>query len=157
MSQKVIDYGNMPHVSLDFMNRDHREAVDLLNQLGSCVAGIDTGESSSEGIAKVFAELIQHHKEHFDGENEEMIRLDFPAKAPHIVDHERAISQMQAELEAWEEQGDLLRLKNYVEKTLPGWLMNHIVTRDTVMAAFLARLLKNGELKDSRYTPQAAD
>ena len=153
MSQKVIDYGNMPHVSLDFMNRDHREAVDLLNQLGNCVAGIDTGESSPKEISQVFAQLVQHHKEHFDGEKEEMIRLDFPAQTPHIAEHERAIGQMQAELEAWKEQGDLPRLKSYVEKVLPGWLMNHIVTMDTVMAAFLARLLESGELQGSRYTP----
>ena len=134
-----MDFNDVPNVALDFMNRDHKEATDLINQLLSLISATENGEAKIEEINTLLAELFTHNSEHFAREEEQMLKFNFPAYPIHKAAHERVIAEMTTEISSWQRNNDLPRLKEYVGQTLPDWFIGHIETMDTMTAMFVVR------------------
>ena len=135
----MIDFNQVPKVALDFMNDDHEEATKITNALQTLVGAADNGESNPQGITDTLQELLTHCQEHFAREEAQMQKVDFPPYPVHQGEHQRVLDEMEAQLQAWQQDEDLSRLKQYVEQDLPEWFVGHIECMDTVTAMFISQ------------------
>lgn len=133
----MIDFNNVPKVALDFMNNDHEEATRITNELMSLV---EAGATDSPTVASSLLHLLKHCQEHFSREEAQMQQIQFPPYPVHKGEHERVLAEMEGELTAWQESGDLERLKHYLFVTLSNWFIDHIACMDTVTAQFIVRM-----------------
>lgn len=124
----------LPQVALDFMNEDHSEVVELINQL---LLALDTGED--EEVTRLLQAFINHNREHFAREEEEMIRVNFPPYSCHKGEHERVLEELAGVSSLWATNQDRDALQNYLTDTAANWLVNHISTMDTVTAMFVSQ------------------
>ena len=135
----MIDFNDVPKVELDFMNHDHEEATNLVNQLQSLIEAAESGEDKTEEITQALKALYKHNEEHFAREEEQMQKFNFPPFPVHQGEHQRVLEVMQEEIEAWQAGQNIARLKSYIVDTLPRWFISHIESMDTVTAMFIAR------------------
>jgi len=131
----LIPQSAVPSVDVDFMNYDHAEAADLINEVDALL----TEGAEPERIEKVLVALFEHTREHFAREEEEMRTVGFPAYPLHKVEHDRILGELDEELAAFGRTQDVGDIASYVRGVLPGWLLDHISTMDTVTAQFIAR------------------
>ena len=71
-----------------------------------------------------------------------MEEYQFPAREQHRHEHQQFLRNMNIECRLWQSDHNLAaagRLERYVEEDFPHWLVNHIVTVDTVTASYIAR------------------
>ncbi|EAR61271.1 bacteriohemerythrin [Neptuniibacter caesariensis] len=122
----------IPQVALDFMNEDHGEAVELVNQL---LIAIES--DSSTKVSELLKAFFEHNQEHFAREEEQMIRVNFPPYSCHKGEHERVLEEMKTVISEWEASEDRSALQSYLTDTVANWLVNHISTMDTVTAMFV--------------------
>ena len=122
----------IPQVALDFMNEDHGEAVELVNQLLTAIES-----DSSTKVSELLKAFFEHNQEHFAREEEQMIRVNFPPYSCHKGEHERVLEEMKTVISEWEASEDRSALQNYLTDTVANWLVNHISTMDTVTAMFV--------------------
>lgn len=135
----MFDHHNIPKVDMDFMNRDHQEALEITNRL-EALLNLDDPLSVAERIDVLMQELVEHHRCHFDHENRQMEASHFPAHALHLAEHRRVLGDMESEYQRWHTERDVARLQDYLSRRFPCWLMNHLVTRDTVSATYMSRV-----------------
>ena len=122
----------IPQVALDFMNEDHGEAVELVNQLLTAIES-----DSSTKVSELLKAFFEHSQEHFTREEEQMIRVNFPPYSCHKGEHERVLEEMKTVISEWEASEDRSALQSYLTDTVANWLVNHISTMDTVTAMFV--------------------
>ncbi len=132
----MIDFErDVPKVELAFMNEDHAEAVEITNQL---LQILESEEPDPTSFKSTLKQLLQHNREHFAREEEQMRQFDFPPYPVHKNEHDIVLAEMEAELKAWSETRDLDRAKHYIRITLTNWFVNHIATMDTITARYIA-------------------
>lgn len=71
-----------------------------------------------------------------------MEEYQFPARLKHQQAHHQFLESFNAEHEHWRSSRDLAaveRLEHYIAEDFSQWLVNHIVTMDTVTASYIAR------------------
>ncbi|MFC1750033.1 bacteriohemerythrin [Pseudomonadota bacterium] len=131
-----IDIQDVPHVALDFMNSDHEAFVVLFNELAGLLPQPDLDRGR---VSTLFAELLQHCREHFAREEEQMETHSFPAYSCHKSEHQHVLAEMEKELAAWQTKGDVQWLSDYLDQ-LPEWLANHVASMDTVTASYISQV-----------------
>ena len=131
-----IDIQNIPQVALGFMNRDHKAFVDIFNALADLLA-----QSSRErhAVSALVEQLLEHSREHFAREEQQMKQFLFPAYSCHKSEHEQVLVEMEKELDAWRAAGDVQWLNDYLEQ-LSEWLAGHIASMDTVTANYISQM-----------------
>lgn len=139
----MFDHHNIPKVDMDFMNRDHQEALAITNRLEAFI-NLDDPLLVADRIDAVMLELVEHHRQHFDHEDREMEASHFPAHALHLVEHHQVLEDMEAERQRWQAERDVVSLKDFLFRRFPCWLMNHLVNRDTVSATYMSRVAHIG-------------
>ncbi len=131
----MIDFDrDVPKVELAFMNEDHAEAAKIINEL---LGLLENDQPDGARLTEVFKQLLQHNKEHFAREEEQMLKFDFPPYPVHKHEHDIVLAEMESELNAWTEAHDLDRIKHYTRITLTNWFVNHIATMDTITARYI--------------------
>ncbi|MEZ5530085.1 MAG: hemerythrin family protein [Porticoccaceae bacterium] len=138
----MFDHHNIPKVDMEFMNRENQQALAIANRLEALI-NLDDPQFVADRIDSLMQELVEHHRQHFDHENREMEATHFPAHALHLAEHLRVLGEMEAEYRSWSEGRDVARLRDYLSRRFPSWLMNHLVTRDTVSATYMSRVAAN--------------
>ncbi len=133
----MLNFDDVPKVALDFMNSDHEEATNITNALMALLDTAEAGTADTQAISDTLQSLHNHCVEHFSRENAQMEHFGFPAYPVHHGEHERVLAEMQGEMDAWRDAGDVVRLKNYTFQTVPEWFIGHIQTMDTVTAMFI--------------------
>ena len=131
----LIPKDAVPDVPVDFMNHDHAEAADLINDIDALL----TEGAEPERIEMALVALFEHTREHFAREEEEMRAVGFPAYPLHKVEHDRILAELDEELATFGQSQDVGDIASYVRGVLPGWLLDHICTMDTVTAQFIAQ------------------
>lgn len=129
-----IDGSALPELPVEFMNRDHLDAVEMANALDEI---LDEGEV--EAITEALEDLVEHTREHFLREEDAMREVGFPAYPMHKAEHDRVLGEIDDVLAQWTRSGDREELASWLRGGFPSWLIDHIQTMDTVTAAFLAR------------------
>lgn len=136
----LISPQQIPSVDLDFMNHDHAEATEQINQLYQLLVDIKEGDkAAADKVEPLLLAIYEHNEAHFGREEAEMVRVGFPAYGCHQGEHQRVLAEFREILKLWQETQDVELLYNYVTNTLPSWLQNHIATMDTVTAMFVSR------------------
>ncbi len=134
----LIEEDVIPAVALDFMNDDHAEAIEQINQLDTLLVQAQAGDTAARHqISPLLQAIYQHSVEHFSREEAEMVRVNFPPYSCHKGEHERVLSELQTVLNSWQETADITALAHYIQHTLPQWLRAHVETMDTVTAMFI--------------------
>jgi hemerythrin len=129
-----IEPSRLPTLPVAFMNADHAQEVQLLNDIDAALAAHVRGEGTMDTVLERLALLAVHTREHFLREEAAMREARFHATLIHKVEHDRVLSEMDREARAFRLDGDVARLSRYLFETLPGWFVLHIRTMDTVTA-----------------------
>ena len=122
----IITWSDELKRGLGFQDKDHEEAVELMNALQEC---------SDEELPALFEQLFTHTQAHLERENELMARIDFFAIAMHQGEHNRVLAEMQDFKEKLN-TGDIAAVRHYVQETVPHWFLDHLNTMDTITAQF---------------------
>jgi hemerythrin len=133
----LIDLDSIAQVALAFMNADHRGEASLLNQLADAVEQLGNGGGERLEVLRRFDALLAQTGEHFERENQAMVRARFPALEVHKAEHDRVLAEMRAVRDAFERGGPFEPLRRYLVETVPPWFVSHIGTMDTVTSAFV--------------------
>lgn len=126
---------NYPQVALDFMNRDHQEFVAMLDKLLNL---LDQTPPDTDQLDTLLDDLLEHTRHHFAEEESRMLAAQFPPYPMHKGEHDRVLAGMTAQIETWEQGRDTETLKNWLEKDVGDWFVNHVRTMDFITAAFIA-------------------
>ena len=113
------------NLSVNFINEDHRHAVDLINR------GL-AAEDIATAILTLRA-LLVFFREHFERENQMMRAARFPDIDRHLDEHARVINEMESVLH---EMGEGVNRKPYF-KELATWLITHLNSQDRKAADFV--------------------
>src|SRR5512139_3676824 len=131
-----IDPDLVPVLPVPFMNADHAREVRLLNEMEAALQAHARGEGSLATVIERLSVLAVHTREHFLREEAMMREAGFPGYARHKAEHDRVLSQMDAEARRYRDEGDDARLSRYLFETLPAWFANHLRTLDETAAGF---------------------
>tara|TARA_B110000967_G_C18858625_1_gene548633 strand:- start:9 stop:446 length:438 start_codon:yes stop_codon:yes gene_type:complete len=139
----MTDFDCTPQVDLEFMNVEYRKAFDDANEIKCLLEIAKTDLSSVEkSIDQCLDKLLADTVNHFHLEEKYMDEYQFPAREQHRHEHQQFLRNMNIECRLWQSDHNLAaagRLERYVEEDFPHWLVNHIVTVDTVTASYIAR------------------
>jgi hemerythrin len=115
---------NIPTLGVAAIDRDHRDAAELLE--AAAAPGAD--------IKEMAARLLAHCREHFAREEALMAECGFFAAHCHAEEHRRVLAEAEAAALGREAEA-----RDYVLGVFPRWLVEHAATMDTVtMSAWLA-------------------
>ncbi|WP_417224288.1 bacteriohemerythrin [Amphritea sp.] len=130
----------IPTVGLEFMNHDHAEAAQQINQLDYLISQANEGDNTAlSAIEPLLTEIYAHNQSHFAREEAQMVRVGFPAYECHKGEHERVLEEFRQLLVQWQDHADLTLLAAYLNDILCQWLIQHISTMDSVTAMFVNR------------------
>ena len=132
-----VDRSAVPLVAVEFMNHDHHEVADLMNALEARLDGSD-GPVDEAAVDAALQAFLDHTREHFGREEQEMLRTRFPVYAVHKGEHDRVLEDMDAVARSWAEDRDAEKLLTWVREPLLEWLVEHIHTMDTITAQYIA-------------------
>ena len=163
----MIDFECTPQVDLEFMNREHRKAFDDASALTSLLDGAlkrrlyddikelqeavlesefeieaEVSEPDAVKIEQLLQTLLLDTVTHFELEEQCMEEYRFPARAEHNQEHLRVLQWMAEEHSLWTagcSVETIIHLSDYAADKFPKWLLNHIVTMDTVTASYIRR------------------
>lgn len=130
----------------DMIDNDHRQLVNMINALYDAIAaGKDQdvmGKVLDEGrgqqlMGRALDALIVYYKVHFEREETEMLRIDYPKYLAHKLEHKNfmlEVGQLKKNFD-----GGVTLNPVFVGRMLSDWLRNHIAKVDTQLAVALNR------------------
>ena len=142
----IIETKDIPQVELDFMNATHFEEIAMVKSLGELVSNYQqsandsnsnsNSNSNEKAITESLQEWLSHTTAHFERENELMQQTGFPALPVHSNEHQQALKNMQAIIEAWQHNHDIDLLADFIFDLWPNWFNTHVNTMDMMTAKF---------------------
>jgi len=129
----MLDFSTLNKVEQDFMNRDHEEAVALLNSLQGAAEMDDL-----HGVVSSLAALISHCQAHFEREEISMRKYSFPPYIVHKQEHDRVLMELNMIAEQLKSHGEIEKIRRYVIQEFPAWFVQHLSTMDKMTAQYLA-------------------
>ena len=133
----LIPREQLPLVNYQGMNQVHQRELDILNELYEAIV---SGKPEEE-ISGLFREFLEDVKEHFAYEEDLMKKTCFFAYECHSDEHGRVLEELENVRETWEKTKNVNFLRNYFENTFKPWIVEHILTMDTVTGEYLSRVL----------------
>lgn len=127
-----MNFESYPLVAVDFMNQEHEEFAQLVNQL-------ERGLTEGKRMEADMARLLEHLKTHFAHEEQAMQAVGFPPYSVHKGEHDRVIALFEQQLAYYRDAKDNQPLLAFIANDVPAWFEQHLNTMDTVTARFLAR------------------
>jgi len=115
----------IPHI-----DAQHRKLISLINDLDQAVQDGTGGLL----VSYVLQELIRYVKDHFEDEEQLMLRRRFPDLTAHRKEHDLFASRLN-EIHTTFQDGDAL--SSNILDFLKDWLVNHIRRTDQAYAAFI--------------------
>lgn len=135
----MLSWNDFPKVDCEFMNHDHKECIELIQELvANCdkhVQGVITDEALMAGLDQ----LKQHLIDHFQREEQAMQETQFPPYYVHKTEHDSVLQEFDMIFKRWQGDKNTEALKRYVERNMQNWLETHALTMDTVTAAHIAK------------------
>ncbi len=133
----LISRDQLPLVDYQGMNQVHQRELDILNELYEAIV---SGKLEKE-ISKLFDEFLEDVKSHFAYEEDLMKKTYFFAYECHSGEHRRVLEELEDVRETWKKTKNVDFLRNYFENTFKPWLVEHILTMDTVTGEYLSKVL----------------
>ncbi len=134
----LIEWKEQYSLGVPAIDYEHRELIDLINELYASVAGpatnTTTAADSDVTVADFLGELYARVGAHFALEEKIMRDNDYDEYLDHKTDHERLLDDIRYLMDDYED-GDHVDVEGF-GKRLDEWFSEHFRTRD-------ARLHKN--------------
>ena len=125
--QPTLTWSDDLILNMDKMDQTHLEFVELL-------AATET--APEDQLLQKFTELIAHTEEHFAGENQWMLDVDFGPGGCHSDEHDMILKVMREALRRGQEEGQLALVRQLTGE-LAVWFDGHAKSMDAVLAMFL--------------------
>ena len=107
------------------VDHEHRELVDLINQLHAQIGAKAPRETVSDFLGEVFAKISAH----FALEETVMRKYDYDEYADHKADHEKLLDDLRDIMDAFE-AGTGADYKKALASAVRDWFVNHFKTKD---------------------------
>ncbi|PUD99468.1 MAG: hypothetical protein C3L24_10960 [Candidatus Sedimenticola endophacoides] len=139
---KYMQFGSNLELGVDAMDQEHREMVDLLNQL-ACACGVEpcwpvpveprpAPEVRHQRARALLNRLEQAAREHFLSEEAMMSACAYPELEPHRTEHHILLAELRNLLQSIDSGQE--RIGEAVLRELKLWLLGHLVTSDKAFA-----------------------
>ena len=125
--QPTLTWSDDLILNMDKMDQTHLEFVELL-------AATET--APEEQLLQKFTELIAHTEEHFAGENQWMLDVDFGPGGCHSDEHDMILKVMREALRRGQVDNNLSMVRQ-LTRELAIWFDNHAKSMDAVLAMYL--------------------
>lgn len=136
-----------PQLPFGQMNLVHHEELDLANNIFEFLNSSKlSGEERNKHLDSLLKEFLLHVKEHFQYEEELMSETNCPIIECHRDEHHRVLKLMIEIFRDYYFSRDEDVLNAYFEYEFKNWIINHIMTMDTVTATYFTNFEKGEEL-----------
>jgi hemerythrin len=125
----------LPELPVAFMNVDHAHAVEQWRDMRSA---LDEYPENPERLFAACEAFVAHNRAHFAREEEAMRASGFPPYPVHKEEHERVLDWLEQLLRQIAERAPKNDIVDEIEKAIPEWLVQHVLSMDTVTARWLA-------------------
>lgn len=115
----------LPSVGLEPIDAEHAQVVELMNCVRAAL------EHTPECVQEHLCRLTDFLLSHFQREELLMREHSFFAFPLHKAEHLRVLEGLERARHQLE-RGDMENARDYLQKTLPEWFHNHILTMDRV-------------------------
>lgn len=126
---------DLPQLPVAFMNADHAHAVEQWQDMRAALT------EYPENPERLFASceaFLAHNRAHFAREEEAMRASRFPPYPVHKEEHERVLRWLEQLLGRMAARAPKNEIVDEIEKAIPEWLVQHVLSMDTVTAGWLA-------------------
>lgn len=124
----------IPKVSVNKMNEIHNEEIKIVNELYKKI--LENGDL--ETIIALFDEFLKDVENHFSFEQSLMEKYNFFAYPMHRGEHDRVLYELKSLEKLLKEKKNVDAIKDYLENNFKPWIINHVMTMDTVTAMYLS-------------------
>lgn len=124
----------IPKVAVNKMNEIHSEEIKIVNELYQKI--LDNGDL--ETIIALFDEFLKDVESHFSFEQSLMEKYNFFAYPIHRGEHDRVLYELKSLEKLLKEKNNIEAVKDYLEDNFKPWIINHVMTMDTVTAMYLS-------------------
>ncbi|MDH3580634.1 MAG: bacteriohemerythrin [Hyphomicrobiales bacterium] len=107
------------------VDHEHRELIDLINQLHAQIGAGAQRETVSNFLGEVFAKISAH----FALEETVMRKHEYDEYADHKADHEKLLDDLRDIMDAFE-AGTGADYKKALGSAVRDWFVNHFKTKD---------------------------
>lgn len=126
----MFNWSDKYSVSVSEMDNQHKELMNILNELYDAMSA----RKSNEVLSSVITKLLNYTRKHFTAEEMYMQKYNYPAYANQKKEHDFFVNKIQ------EFQKDLnagkLTLSIDISTFLKNWLVNHISVEDKKYGSF---------------------
>ncbi len=134
----MIVWSDAYSVGHDLFDRQHRELLDILNEL----ALLKKKGVAQKDLFLIFNRLIKYTEEHFFCEEELMKELDFPGYLEHKEEHEGLVEHIFELHQDYCKHGP--NITDEVLSFLKDWVLTHILGTDMKYKPFFQGLNELG-------------
>ncbi len=128
----MVNSDDITRVDLDFMNKEHEDAADMIN-----VIERDYANNDVDAVIKGLLILQKHSIEHFLHEEQEMKIHFYPPYKVHKQEHDRALMELDIIIKQLMNHKDLSKVRGYVMHAMASWFIQHMATMDRMAAQFI--------------------
>lgn len=132
----LFEIEKVPSVAFQDMNLVHHEELELANKIHAYLES--TKEHDHAVIENLLQEFAFHLRDHFLFEEDMMRETNCPIFSCHESEHKRVQKIMFQIFKEYALTKNVNLLKFYFEIEFKDWILNHIVTMDTVTGEYLA-------------------
>ena len=125
---RPIQWEESMSVGDEQLDREHRELVDIVNQIGE---SITSGTSREHGA--LINQLLNLTRNHFHNEEQELARTGYPEVESHTREHQRLMERIVTLLRNDNRDGISPQLLVQVRE----WVIDHFLDHDRSYASFL--------------------
>ena len=141
----LVTWSELFAVGIDLIDNQHRELVNLTNQLYKACT------TSEETLSVLFKDhlhsMVEYVRFHFTAELKLLERIKYPDYQEHKKQHDQLVIQI---LEAAKEfEGGKKLVPNHFVRTLKDWVFGHIGIYDQQYAAYVREQKHKGLLTDA--------
>ncbi len=136
MIKELIMAADIPQTSVDNMDREHGELVEIINRLWRLVDNDHEQHTLDSDIIEESNKLIIHIEDHFSYEQELMNEVNFPAISFHINEHNLFLKELKKAIDDFIESKDISKMKLYISETLRWDFLDHIMILDSITSDY---------------------
>ena len=121
----LIEWKKEFETGIDDVDHEHRELVELINELHEKLQGQSNHDAVSEFLGEVFARISAH----FALEETVMRKHSYDEYAAHKADHENLLDDIRDIMDAHED-GEFANSVGALSDAVANWFVNHFKTKD---------------------------
>jgi hemerythrin len=145
MVKELITSADIPKTSVDNMDKEHDEVVEIINKMWELVNSNPEQDALDSEIIEVSNKLMTHIEGHFLYEQGLMDEVNFPAISLHINEHNLFLKKLKKAINDFIESKDISKLKQYISETLRRDFIDHIMVLDTITSKYYLLKLSKPE------------